>query len=412
MLAAAVLAADLATTLDLSERTEARLRSTQQPGVATPMALDLLEEPVAQMHSYDRRWDLTLGYSAQLLLPGVQDGLAPLVLQAGNVGVAWHDRQLRLTLNETASYGLENSSYLLSTQAPLGSQATQPVPGQAPSLVPLAVAPPTTILFGTSSTAGTVTYRFDRRTTASVGAEYFLYGGLDAISQATLPEQIGERAFATFDYALTRSDGLQTVLNAQHVDFTQTPCVPPAGQTSDTSVLCSPDDDLAQAMELLRHALSRSETVTVGAGAAVAAVREQPDTPHSVSYFPVAQVIYARQLDREGSRLTATARLAPYVDLRTGTVLNALLGDVTLAERLSPYLTLNVSFGGSQNLPAGEPAAASIARGEVSMEYRLSRQVLLTLGERAFWENENALGEFASAIGFVALTVREPTLRF
>jgi hypothetical protein len=408
MLAAAVLAADLSTTLDLSERSEARLRSTQVPGTMTPMAVDLLEEPAAKLLAKDRRWELTLGYTADLMLPGVQAGLAPLVLQTGSVGVAWHDRKLRLSLNEDATYGLENSAYLL-TSAP--AQGGQPVTGQPPPVTTLAAAPPATILFGSTRTAAMATYRFDPRTTMMLDAELFLYGGLDAASQATLPEQVGERAFGTFDHALTRSDVLETAVNAQHVDFTQTPCVPLTG-TINPAILCEPDDAIAQAMERLRHTLSRTETLTVGAGAAVSEVREHSDVPYQTAYYPVGEAIYAAQLDRAGSRLTLTARLAPYLDIRTGIVLNAMLGEVALVERLSPPLTFTMTLGGSQNLPTEVPAAASIVRGDVSMEYRFNRQVLLALGERAFWENENGLGSFATAFFYVAVTVREPTLRF
>jgi len=418
MFAAAVLAADLATTLDLSERSEVRLRSTQQAGAANQLGLDVLEQPEARLYAHDRRWDLTLDYSAQLVLPDLELGLAPLLLQTGSVGAAWHSREWRLSINEAATYGLQNSAYLLSTQPVQSAQSTQPVPGQPTPVTPLATAPPATILFGSTRTTGTATYSFDRFTTMTVGGGYFLYGGLDAASQATLPEQTGEQALAVFDRRLTRSDTLETALNAQRIDFTRTPCIPQTGPI-DPTVLCTPSDELAQGIERLRHTLSRTETLTVGAGAAIGAVREQPDVPYHVAYFPVAEALYTRQLervgtqlDREGSSLSVTARLAPYVDPLTGIVLNALLGNVSLVERLSPQLTLTVTVGASQNLPASDPAAASIARGDVSMDYRVNRRVLLTVGERSFWENENGLGSFATAIGYVAVTVREPTLRF
>jgi hypothetical protein len=410
MFAAAVLAADLSTTLDLSARSEVRLRSTQSPGVTTPLGVDLLEQPVARVLASDRRWNLTLGYSAQLLLPDVEMGLAPLVLQTGTVGAAWHDRRLRLSITEDAVYGLQNTAYLLSTQPTQGTQPAQPAPGQPPAVTTLSTAAPATFLFGSTRTYGSASYRFDRSTTLTVGAEYFLSGGLDAASQATLPEQTGERALATFEHVVTRSDTLVTALNAQRADFTLTPCIPPGGQLIDPSILCQPSDQVAQGIERLRHALSRSETVTLGAGAAVSAIREHADVAYHVAYYPVADAVYVRQLDSAGSSVSVTARLAPYIDPRTGVVLNALIGDLSLVDRLSGPLTLNASVGGSQNLPAGDPAAASIARGDVSFDYRLNRYLLLTVGERAFWQTTNGLGSFATALGYVAVTVREPTL--
>ena len=50
--------------------------------------------------------------------------------------------------------------------------------------------------------------------------------------------------------------------------------------------------------------------------------------------------------------------------------------------------------GGTQNLPTDDQGAASVVRFEVSMDYRVNRRLILTMGQRAFWENEVGLGNF------------------
>jgi len=427
MIAAVVLAADIAATLDLSDRSEAHVRATQQtPAPATSLpavGFDLSTQPEAHLHVYDRRWDLTVGYSAAVLAPDLELGFAPLVLQTGSVGVAWRARRLRLMLLEEAGYGLQNSAFLSATALP----TVQPT---GPSVTPLATAAPSTVLYGSTRTAAGVSYDTGGGTLL-VGAEFFVTGGLDAASQATLPEQVGERATVVFQRKVSRWDTLVTDGFVQHVDFSQTQCVAPPGVAIDPTLICQPSDELAQVVERVRHTLSRTETVTLGVGSAVSAIKEQVGASYHYAYYPVADASYVlllrleregkgvgqldgkvgQQLTREG-KLALSARLAPYIDPRTGVVLNALQGDVTYAEQLTLPLTLTVLAGASQNLPAGDPAAASIVRGEVSLEYRLGPQLAVSAGERAFWESENGLGNFVTALGYVAVTVREPTLHF
>lgn len=406
--AAALLAADLAATLDLSDRSEARLRSTQTTAAGSPpptIGFDFFTEPNARLHANDRRWDLTLVYDLSFLAPDLEQGFSPLALQTGSAGVAWHDQRLRLTLTEDATYGLQNSAYL-STTAPISTPAT----GVPPTI--LATVPPTTLLYGSTRTAIAASDRVDRYTTLTLGAEYFIVGGLDTASQAVLPQQFGERALVTVDTRLSRSDLLTTAATAQHVDFSKTAaCVGAPGEVVNTSILCQPSDELAQVVERLQHTLSRTETFTVGIGSAVSAIREQSNTSYHYAYYPVAEATYTDQPDRQG-RLVLSARLAPYIDPRTGVVLNALIGDATFSDRLTHPVTLTVAAGASQNLPTGDPAAASILRAEVGVEYRFTPELAVAVGERAFWENENGLGNFVTTLGYVAVTVREPTLRF
>jgi hypothetical protein len=409
MLAIAVLAADIAGTLDLDDVSEVRVRATPPvgqvgptpPGTAPPRGIDVLTRPEARIAMTDRRWDYGLSYAASFILPDLEQGPQPQLLQLGGVRVSWHDRFLRVTVSQDATYGIENSAYLLPT--------VQPVPGQPTPLT--TAAPATAVTFGYSRSAAIATLRFDRLTQGSLGVEYLLSGGLDAISQQSLPEQKGPRATAELAHTLTRSDTLITAAFAQRAEFSAGPCATttlPAGST------CQLSDQLAQLTEAIRHKMSRSDTVTLAGGAAVAAVSYQPGTPYTTGYYPVVEGSWASLLgDRGASTLTVYARYAPYMDVRTGIVLSTLSGEVRAADQISPDLVLHLTTVVGQSLPASDPSASTFVRGELGLDYHVSKRVDFTIGERWLWQQgQNAVGSLLSAYGLLAVTVRERTLHF
>ncbi len=427
MIATAVLVADVASTLDLSDRSEVRARSTLQtsangaPATSAPgapqLGVDVVTTPEARLHTSDRRWDLNVGYSAGLIAPDVEQGFTPQVLQTGSVAVSWHDRTIRWMVGQDGTYGVENSAYLLPT-----TPAAPTAPGQPPATVSTAPRPGT-ITFGYSRSYVSVAVHLDRRTNVSAGVEYLVSGGLDATSQQQLPEQTGPRATAELDYALSRTDSLATLASGQQADFSAAPCA--AGATSGT---CELSDRIAQATERLRHALSRSMTASLSAGVALTSVRFHSSDAYGDTFFPVVEAGLTDSFGTRGrSSIDLFVRLAPFMDVHTGIVLQSLQGTATLREWLTRHVTLHAATGATQELPTSDPAATFIVYGDVGFDYHVDPShegpagaagagapgpIDLSMGERWFLQSENGLGAFVSSFGYIAVTVRERTLHF
>ncbi len=411
MIATAVLAADYAATLDLSDRTEVRARSTQQisapadqpiPPQASVLGIDLYTQPQARLLVSDRIWEWVVVYTPWLMLPDVELGVTPQLFQVGGASVAWHDRLVRLIIGEDASYGLINSAYLTPQQA---------VPGQPPTIQP--AAEPATLLLGSSRSYGTASVRTSRRATFALDVEYLLSGGADAASRAVTPDLHGPRAWASFGYDATRADHLTTFASVQRADFATAPCAAAPGQVVAPGTMCAPQDVLALAEETLTHNLSRTVGLVLGAGAAVTSDRLTGDVPYGTTFFPVADASLQVHFGHEGKSLFAIyGRLAPYVNMLYGIVSNYLIGEASLRDELTTRIAVRVAVGAAETLPTDTPAATNLVRGEVELDYRASRWVELAVGERGYWQEELGFGAFVSTFGFVGITVREPTLHF
>jgi hypothetical protein len=411
MIATAVLAADYAATLDLSDRSEVRARTTQQlsappdqpiPPQLTPLGIDVYSLLQARLHVDDRVWEWVVGYAPWIMLPDLELGVTPQVYQVGSASVAWHDRLVKVTLGEDASYGQINSAYL--TPAAV-------VPGQPPTIQP--AAEPATIFVESSRSYVTSSVRVNRRAALTLGVEYLFSGGADAASRAVIPFQQGPHAWGSFDYDVTRVDRLTTYASFQRADFMTAPCVTVPGQTVAPGAQCAPQDVVALAEETLTHKLSRTAGLVLGAGGAFATERLTQDVPYGTTFFPVADASLQVQFGYERrSMFQIYARLAPYVNMLDGIVANNLIGEASLRDQLTRRVVVRVLVGAAQMLPTDTPAATGLVRGEVELDYLASPWLELAVGERGFWQNELGLGTFVSTFGFVGVTVREPTLHF
>lgn len=410
MIATAVLAADYAATLDLSDHTETRARTTQQisapadqpiPPQTTPLGVDAYTLVQARLHVDDRIWEWLVVYAPSLLLLDLEQGVAPQVYQVGGTSIAWHDRRVQLTVGEDASYGLLNSASLPPAQV---------VPGQPPTVQP--AAEPATLLLESSRSYATVAVRATRRASWTLGVEYLLSGGADAASRAVMPFQTGPRAWGSLDYDLARTDHMTTYASIQRADFSTAPCVAAPGQTLAPGMQCAPQDVLGTAEETITHKMSRTVTLALGAGGAAASNRLSESSPSSTTLFPVADVSLQVHFARDTSLFAIYGRLAPYVNMLDGLVANNLIGEASLRNALTQRVALRVAVGGAQALPTDAPAATSLVRGEVEVDYTATRWIDLALGERGFWQEVLGSGAFVSTFGFVGVTVREPTLHF
>src|SRR5580700_1154210 len=122
MLASWLSMAALAGTLEVTDRTEFRLRYPSiVPGVA---ALDLETDPDVRLTLGSRTTTMLLEYVPQLAGWDMNlVGLQPSYLNRGTARGEWHGRRVRLSLSETASYGTQSFASLALTPGPEGAPA-------------------------------------------------------------------------------------------------------------------------------------------------------------------------------------------------------------------------------------------------------------------------------------------------
>src|SRR6185437_3751350 len=132
MLPALLLAADLAGTLTVSDRTELRVRVPgTAPEIASVDADTALDVEVALA---SRRWAASLSYTPRFTLWDLADSaFTPTALQGGRAHVEWIGHHARLSVEENASYGA--TSFAATSLAP--GPAAPGEEGQPPRVQPV-----------------------------------------------------------------------------------------------------------------------------------------------------------------------------------------------------------------------------------------------------------------------------------
>jgi hypothetical protein len=228
MIATAVLCAQYAGTLDLLDTTTLRARATQsltngslQPpiyqaattteaGKEIVIGGDFSTVASARLRLADRSWEYVLSYSPMLTLADVELGLnatRTLVLQNATASVGWHDRFVRVSVTESASYGflytlLPYQPTAAAAPAPMGNTpAPAPTPGPPPppgGTSTVVIAAPRRIEYGTSDTQGAVSVLVERHSSLAFSGGYLVSGGLTSDGQQIIPERFGPHAEASF----------------------------------------------------------------------------------------------------------------------------------------------------------------------------------------------------------------------
>ena len=115
--------------------------------------------------------------------------------------------------------------------------------------------------------------------------------------------------------------------------------------------LCVTQAGLAQVLETLRRRLSRTLTLSLGAGASAALINA-PAVGEEVVIQPVATVALIDGLERnDRSTLTLSANLTPFVDIRTGLVDDRAGATATLVDQITPTLTFRLMANALQSVP-------------------------------------------------------------
>jgi hypothetical protein len=102
------------------------------------------------------------------------------------------------------------------------------------------------------------------------------------------------------------------------------------------------------------------------------------------------------------------------VDVRSGLASNRVEGTASLSEKATPTVLFSVTAGAMQSLPilVSDPYPITMLTGSVETRVGLDRQVDVGIGCQAFWQDQTGYGTIVSAIGFVTVTARAPTLHF
>jgi len=422
MIAAAVLLAQYAGTLDFLDTTRVGTRATQPPALLSDpprkivLALDLSTAPTARFRMADRRWSWTLSYSPVLTARDAELGLRwpsgspqindALLLHTGLATFGWHDRFVSVGLTEAAAYGMLNSALLYQLPA---------APGQTTPLQ--SVPQPTTIEFGSSNTEGNIAVRLARPVVAALSGGYMVSGGLD---QNILPEQYGGRAGASVAITLSRSDAVSTLANVQDLN-TSGPCPPvvPSPPQPAPIALCRERTLVFQLQETLRHQLSAAATLSASAGAAVSELVEHDNGQEILVIQPVGVVALNQRLGANPAAvLTLSAQLSPTVDILTGIPSERAQLTATMANPIlsSVLITFTLSAMKSAALFTSDPSSdrylVTVLSGAIEGRVRLSPQVDLGVGLQAFWQDQENFATFSSEIGYLSVTARAPTLHF
>jgi len=406
LFAAAYVLADTAYagTAALSNRVEVRARDTE--GV---LGVDVVDVPTAHVDVTNRRWEYTLDYSANAVLPDLELGVSPQLLQLGALGVSWRNRRVRIGLTEYGSYGEQNSGYLL------GGAPAAAVP--PPTVTPVGggtqlLAEPVTLLYGSSRTVLASQVVFSRRWSGTASIEYWMQGGVDAASQAYLPFVSGPRADASATYALTRIDSLQTRASGLESSSTNAPCSPAAIGVR-TSLPCDPTAQEAIATETWQHHLSPEWTSALGAGAAWVRLKLQAPQLYSTFVYPVGSASIERATGPVENRniVRLEALVTPVLDVRIG----------LLDERGQATLDVSQQFGktkltsrvtGTRSLDSQLMQPVTGFGASLETEVQVSTVVSVGGGIRYAWQEQDNIGTLSGGYIFAGVTLRAPEIHF
>lgn len=395
MLSALALAAAVEGTFTLIDRTEARVRAPDP--VTNSTAFDIENVPDARIVLSSPHFVYTLGYTPRLAFVDFNEsGSRPSILNAGLVSAQWHERKVRVTLTENASYGDQTFAALSvlpttgTPAAPSGSPGAPISPNQPVSL-PTTDAVPAVALLSTMSSVTTLASQVTLRRmllTASVG--YQVSGGADTAAQQILPLQHGPFAETDFDVTATRRDHFVTVVLG-----------------SDAAFSTGVDSVLLEVLEQWRHKWSRSTDTELGGGVSGVRSRLVFEAPYTYAADPIVNGAINHELVHGADRveLRADAGFGPTVDRLTGLADQRVYGTL---QAIGTHRRFGLRIFGTamESVPQSATGALRLIEGEVDALFHVSKVVTIDGGLRGLWEN---LGQVAVTTGAPATGPQAPT---
>jgi hypothetical protein len=398
MLGALPLAADIAASVALSDRTETRLRD---PGDApTGPSVDVATTPDVRMVLASPRTAFTLDYAPRLTAWDINDvGVRPLWLHSGSARLEWRDDRTTLSLGQDASYGATNFAALTYAPTPEG---TPPMPPRVD------VIPTPQIIQFESSTTTLGTRVEGRRWEFRSIAGYQLSGGADDAARLLIPLQKGPLAEAAMTLATSPVDRLATTVTG-----------------SETTFSSGPEIVLGEGDEGWRHQWSAVTEMDLTLGVSEARVRPSPLAPISTQTNPVAEAILELRILVDEDRVTIRvgARLGPVVNRLLGIVDERVQGSLLSKWTHWPFAA-SAFASAQQSVPTGGPYATELLTGELGLSYVATEAVAFDVGVRGLWQRANEPAVSTSTPGatditeaslvqgivFVGATLRAPTM--
>lgn len=288
---------------------------------------------------------LTLRYAPQLIIREPQIAARVLPLHHGVLTFTKRFERASLMLSEDAAYGIADIGSL---RLPDGSR-----PGGVFEVQTLG---------STNYVRSASFFALDGQPNASVrlalSGGYLVSG--DPTGGARLPLQQGPTGTASMRFVVDRRLGLTTAAQGTHASFNT-----------------GAEQSIVQVTESLDWRLSRTFTLTAGAGAAftrerVVEVVGGPPPGLFSEFLPVALVSVSSPLEVLGVpvQLDLGARMAPFADRFTGLIYERVEARGSISSRLTKDLTLTSALGSGYAIPLGRAQqagdSATFAEGAVS----------------------------------------------
>jgi hypothetical protein len=379
MLAALLIALDLAGAVEVSDRTELRARV---PGTNAAASADVETDLTARLSLASRRWTYTLEYSPRLTLWDVTSAaVQPTLFNGGDARVEWLHRGARLSLEESAGYGRVDFA---------SSPVVPGVDGQPPTV---ALIPGLALIPFMSSTT-TLASRLTRpRWTVDTSAGYELAGGATEDARSLLPLSTGPFAEASVDYAALRLDHVVAALAA-----------------SETTFSSGPEALLVEPSLAYRHLWSRSIETSLRLGVGEARTRASASSREVLEAYPVVEGVAERRTASEGQLdARASVRLGPVLDRLVGVVDERVEGALSASYRRRRLTARGFVSGSRSVLPSSSAYATSLFAGELGAAYGAAKLVTVDTGVRFIWQRQEATGvAFSQGTLFLGVTLRAP----
>jgi hypothetical protein len=443
MVVTAVLCAQYAGTLDVTDTTKFSLRASQPPPGAVAhvngkavqgeivLAADASTALAARAHLRGRQWDYSLGVTGGVSATDMEVQVQPLFVGGANAAESWHDRTVRLALTESGSLGLISAavpyqqtaagSTMMPTQQGMTGQPTMSgqgtMQGQPATQGPTALfAQQTNLTVGSFDAGGNLSGRTSRTTTMTLAGGYSLNGGLDPQSRQVLPEGFGPHGALSASTVLSRNDAMTFSVSAADT-VTRGLCTLFAPNVSGE---CREEIPNAGVSATFRHSISTTGAVSVSGGA-TATVAATPGLNELV-IVPTGSVAVSNIVGRRTYALSAA--FAPTVDLRTGLPSNRAILTASLADRTAPRTVVNTTFSLTQSIPfpTEDPFPLTAFIGAVEARFVVDRRAVLGVGLQGYLQHQSQAGPTvgapggpewgASEIAFVSVTANTPTLHF
>lgn len=377
-----LLAGAITGALDLSDRSELRLRDS---GDAAGRVVDFETAPVATLGLHSRSFRVSLAYLPRFTLRQLDAVPSPEAFHRGALSVSLRRRRVELVVDGDVSRGTTITTALF------GVRSLDPA---HLSVQRLPITPTVDYL---SSRAGvTATFAVTRRWAIRALAEHALSGGADAASREVIPFQYGPRGALRATCSLSRHDSLTSTLDLSRTVF-------------DTG----PDNVVGEASEAFRHVFDRRSEMTLGAGVSVVAARASAGDPWITRPYALAEGTLRVSAPAARLDTTLSLRLAPVVDRLSGIVDERLQGTAAIAWSFTPSLALRTQFGAAQSVQRSQAGAVTVLIGEAAFSARATRAVRVELGTRIAAQASRGVDALpAQWMMFTGATFVLPSLRF